>query len=192
MVPAGLTRRLHQHSRRGGIAVGLSMLVAATLLFGGFVVIYGALEPYTRDFVAADVPDDPTPSPGATAPPAADGGADEPTAPAVDEPTPEGDQPGPTPTATTGAVPTQDDDAEFEPDYQVDPGAGTGINLRTTPSIAGGQTTVIVALPPGTALEFQGEEQQDSENPAENGTWLLFQTEDGQEGWIREIDVVQI
>ncbi|MBA2753155.1 MAG: hypothetical protein H0U40_01655 [Chloroflexia bacterium] len=191
MVPVGLTRRLHQHSRRGGVAVGLSMLVAALVLLGGFVLIYGALDPYTRDFVAADLPEDPTPTAAAvTAEPATTG--EEPTAAPVDEPPAEGDdqESAPTPTATTGPAPTVADQA-FTPDYQVDPGADTSINFRTEPSIAGGQSTVIIALPPGTQLESQGDEREDADNPAENGTWLLFETEDGQQGWVREIDVVQ-
>ncbi|MEJ7761397.1 MAG: hypothetical protein WKF80_01255 [Thermomicrobiales bacterium] len=180
------------------------MLIAAMVLLGGFVLIYGALEPYTRDFVAADVPQDPTPSveparatestaalSGPGEEPSAAAGED-PTSAADEEPTPEGDGPAPTPTATTGPITIAEDDTAFEPDYQVDPGADTGINFRTAPSIAGGQSTVIIALPPGTQLESQGEQREDAENPAENGTWLLFQTEDGQEGWVREIDVVQI
>jgi len=161
------------------------MLVAATVLLGAFTVIYGALEPYTRDFVAADIPVDPTPTRSATEAAAApDDAGDAPTATIAEE-----DADSPTPTATTAPRPTAAD-AEFQPDYQVDPGADTGINFRNEPSTSGGQSTVIIALPPGTQLQSQGEQREDPDNPEDNGTWLLFVTEDGQEGWVREIDVV--
>ncbi len=62
MVNPGLSRRLDQHGRRAGIAIGLTMVVVALLLIGTFVTIYGRLDPVLSDFVAADVPTVPPPT----------------------------------------------------------------------------------------------------------------------------------
>ncbi|MGH2562764.1 MAG: hypothetical protein ACRDJH_27200 [Thermomicrobiales bacterium] len=56
MTGSGLTNRLRQRSRRAGLAVGLSMALTIGLSLGSFIVIYARLEPFTRDFVGADIP----------------------------------------------------------------------------------------------------------------------------------------
>lgn len=187
MVNPGLSRRLDQHGRRAGIAIGLTMVVVTLLLIGAFVTIYGRLDPVLSDFVAADAPtvpvrsiqatSEPEPDQNAAAAPAATE-APEVTQPAVVTATAETAATNVTPTATSGA---------FDPDYEIAAGAGQ-INFRSAPSL---NNEPITSLQPGTQLEFLGDEQDDAENFADNGTWLLFQLEDGSEGWVREIDVDQ-
>lgn len=187
MVNPGLSRRLDQHGRRAGIAIGLTMVVVTLLLIGAFVTIYGRLDPVLSDFVAADAPTVPAPALQATSEPepeqnaaAAPVATDAPdvTQPAVVTATAETAATNVTPTATSGA---------FDPDYEIADG-GIAINFRSGPSLNDPELT---SLQPGTPLEFLGEEQDDAENFADNGTWLLFQLEDGSEGWVREIDVDQ-
>jgi hypothetical protein len=44
-----------------------------------------------------------------------------------------------------------------------------------------------MALSPATPLQFLGEEEPTT-NPGDGERWMRFRTEDGQEGWVREID----
>ncbi|HEV2108454.1 MAG TPA: SH3 domain-containing protein [Thermomicrobiales bacterium] len=189
MVNPGLTRRLDQHGRRAGIAIGLTMVLVTLLLIGGFITIYGRLDPLLSDFIAANVPTEPVP----TALPATDAveEEDEEGAPATETPA----ETEPAPVTATASDSDDDADAEptpteaedtFEPDYRIASGEGP-INFREIPSLLGNEP--ITSLPPGTPLEFLGDEQDDRDNFAENGTWLRFQLEDGTEGWVREIDV---
>jgi hypothetical protein len=62
------------------------------------------------------------------------------------------------------------------------------LNLRSEPSAAGGDQTVVTVLPPSTPLQYLNEEQATT-NAAQNGDrWMRFRTEAGEEGWLREID----
>lgn len=193
MVNPGLTRRLDQHGRRAGIAIGLTMALVAMLLIGGFITIYGRLDPLLSDFIAANVPTEPVPTvPAATEPPADEEGqgaaaprteppneTEPPATATVANTDDEGDEPEPTATAIEDA---------FEPDYRIASGEGP-INFREIPSLLNNEP--ITSLEPGTPLEYLGEQQDDADNFAENGTWLRFQLADGTEGWVREIDVEQ-
>jgi uncharacterized protein YgiM (DUF1202 family) len=62
--------------------------------------------------------------------------------------------------------------------------SGETVNFR------GGPTTdsdVVDVLPPGTQIKFVGEQQQT------NGvTWMHFQSQDGTEGWVRQVDVTPL
>ena len=163
------------------------MALVALLLIGAFVTIYGRLDPVLSDFVVADVPTVPAPTlPAATEveqqqdavvpPPAtqAPGATQAPVATATAS------------SSSTGVTPTATSDA-FQPDYVIADG-GVAINFRSGPSL---NDPEITSLQPGTPLEFTGEEQDDANNFADNGTWLQFRLDDGSQGWVREIDVDQ-
>ena len=173
------------------MAIGLSMALAIAVLFGGFTWIYVQLDPWVRDFAGAEVAP-PTPTPREQA---ADDQSDEetPADEAGDEPAPTeepDEQPNEDDSANedSGNIDpvSEDDNAGFVADYQVislEP-----VRLRSGPGV--NTEIVIDGLPPGTPLEFTGERQA-SANPDADGDveWLQFETEDGRQGWIRQIDV---
>ena len=172
MTDPGLSNRLRQHSRRAGLMVGVSMALTIAICVGGFATIYAGLTPFTSDFVAQERPPTPTPTaaPAAAAPEPA--GAAE-VAIAATEPTP-----APAPAETEAPAPTATSEA-FQPTHQIV--GGGPVNLRPNPSTV---DPAILALPVGTPLQ-----SLDEEVPAEDGTsWLRFRTEDGEEGWVRDID----
>ncbi|MDP9363862.1 MAG: SH3 domain-containing protein, partial [Chloroflexota bacterium] len=71
----------------------------------------------------------------------------------------------------------------FAPTHRVS--SRQSVNLRPDPSF---DNPPIVALPPETPLQYL-----EAERPAQGGTnWLHVLTEDGQEGWIRDVDVEPI
>lgn len=190
MTDPGLTDRLRQKSRRAGLAVGLSMALTIAICIGGATVIYAALVEPLSQFIPIPAAQQiaPQPSNGASgglsdipavdAPPEPAGAnqavAAAPTeAPAEPTPSP---APDPSPTATSEA---------FEPSHQIR--GDQAVNLRTEPSRS--DSGVIRALQPSTPLQFMGDEAP-TENPVEDGdVWMLFRTNDGEEGWVREIDV---
>jgi hypothetical protein len=82
------------------------------------------------------------------------------------------------PTATAPAEPTVAPAAEaFEPTHQIS--ANQSVNFRTGPSV---NDPVIIALSPATPLQYLDEGQAS----ADGEQWMLFRTEDGQEGWVNE------
>lgn len=201
MTDPGLNHRLRQRSRRAGIMIGLSMLLTIAVCVASFSVIYAGLDDIVGDFVSrAESDTKPTPRPAnvaeaaTTEPPVAD-----PTEPPVAEPTaaPEAT---PTPeieqveeSTDTGAETDEEEDedtGEFEPDYQID---STGsVNFRTGP---GTQFDTLYALPLEEPLEYLGVSEPTT-NPEADGlgsgqVWMQFRTENGDEGWIREIDVTE-
>jgi hypothetical protein len=89
------------------------------------------------------------------------------------------------PEATEEPEPTELSD-EFEPDFQTS--SEFSIRLRSEPSRDGGDATIITTLPPETPLQFTGTDEP-ATDPEDGDRWMLFRTEDGEEGWIREIDV---
>jgi hypothetical protein len=190
----GLNERLRQHSRQSGMLVGVSMACAIALTIGAFVWIFFRIDPYLTDFtgrtgavhaspVAAlggSVPARPAASPtGAggtvtpTAPPAATATA---TAPG---PTPAAALP-PAPTPTALAAPSPTATPGFVATHQVVE-FGERVNLRAGPTASSGR---IQLLPPGTKLKFLNEQEQ-----AGDVLWMKFQTERGDVGWIRNLDV---
>ena len=183
MARSGLSRRLQQHSRRSGFAVGISMFLAVAICFAAFTWIYVQLEPWVQDFAGAEeAPPTRTPRPAATERSAGGGGS--------------GDEPVPTrtprPDSGDGAEqpieerPTATpDDQAFDPDYTVS--AGTEVNFRSEATNAAGGASVIETIPDGTRLEATGETAPSDSD--ENGPWRQFRLEDGTEGWLREVDV---
>jgi hypothetical protein len=185
MQDPGLNHRLHQRSRRSGFMIGLTMALTLAVCVGSFTVIYAQLEPVVGDFVS-----DGGPEPTATTAPqlaqvvATEAPVDEQAA--APEPTPE-----PTAADEPTPEPTPEDD-EFTPDFQIDSPAP--VNLRAGPSV-NNSGEPIMAVPVDAPLMYLGESQP-TEDPAGDGlgdgqVWMLFRTEDGEEGWIREIDVTE-
>jgi hypothetical protein len=160
--------------------VGLSMALTIAVCIGGFVWIYAQVEPFTKDFVdAATVAptreassndnEDGAPVEAQTAEPDGGGSGDEQPA---DEPTEE-----PEPTETPDA---------FQATHIVS--SEVTINFRPGPGVNSGEP--VGQLLPGTELQYL-DETEDSQDPDADGdtSWLRFRTEDGLEGWIRQIDV---
>jgi hypothetical protein len=174
MTDPGLTNRLRQRSRRAGLAVGLSMALTIAVCIGGFAWIYAKANPYFLDFVGADA----TSTPRTTqAPPEAASGGDAPTEEEQSDPDPtETPEPEPTEEQEPTAAPTATS-AEFAVTHISNPDLST--NLRPGPSVDGDPVDV---LPPGTGLQYLGEQQTGDDG----FQWYHFRTEDGTEGWMRE------
>lgn len=176
MSDSGLTNRLRQHSRRSGLAVGLTMAAAIALGILASAWLFGRIEPYVSDFTgyeqrtavpavaeaSEDAPADPTQA-------AADAADSDPS------PTEPAQQPtvGPVATATTS---TFEQTHLSNPDFTV--------NFRPGPSIASGDP--VATLDPGTPLQYL-----DEQTVGDDGSvWLRMTTQDGIEGWLREVDTV--
>jgi len=180
MTDPGLNTRLRQRSRRAGLMIGLSMALTIAVCVGGFSVIYAALDGFTGDFVSRDAATT-TPTAAPTTETAASDGGD------TAQTQTNGDDPAPTaePTSAPTEEPTATPD-EFTPDYQVT--SASTVYFRSGP---GTSFDPVTSLPPETPLQSTGDREQTSDADADgfSGEWVEFRTEDGQEGWIREIDV---
>jgi hypothetical protein len=182
MSDPGLSNRLRQHSRRSGLAVGLTMAGAIAICILTSAWLFGRIEPYVSDFTgyeqntavpavaAASNDDEPTevpeeaesdsPDPTEEAQPAESDGGEPTVAPAE--------------TATTSAF---QQTHESNPDFTV--------NFRPGPSIDSGEP--VATLDPGTPLQYL-----DEQTTGDDGSiWLFMKTQDGLEGWLREVDTVQ-
>jgi cytoskeletal protein RodZ len=183
MTSPGLDNRLRQHGRRAGLMVGLSMALTIAVCIGGFVWIYAQAEPFTKDFVDA-----------ATAAPTRENQSNndekstaEPTDAAGDEvASGNSDQPQSEPTNEPEPTSTPE---SFQATHRVS--SEVTINFRPGPGVNSGEP--IGQLSPGTELQSLNETEQ-SQDPDADGdtTWLRFRTQDGLEGWIRQIDVEPI
>jgi hypothetical protein len=152
------------------VAIALGILASAWL--------FGRIEPYVSDFTGyeqqtqvpavAEASDNRTPQPDiaeSTKPPAA--GAAAPTS-APSQPTV---APG------SGSTP-----APFTETHQSNP--DFTVNFRPGPSIDSGEP--VATLDPGTPLQFL-----DEQTTGDDGSiWLRMKTQDGTEGWLREVDTV--
>lgn len=193
MSDKGLTHRLNQRSRRAGLVIGISMLLTIAFCVAAFTVIYTALDGFTTDFVSNS---------GAATEQAQQAAAEAGLVPVLEEAQeqlgdageeadaapaggPAEQEPAPEPTTEPTPEPTgtPTDPNAFTPDYQINPG-GSNLNLREGPGTA---TSIVQVLPPGTPLLFMNEEQT-----VQGALWMMFQTEDGAEGWVREVDVAPI
>jgi len=174
MTDSGLSTRLRQQSRRAGLMVGITMVLAIAICIFGSAGLFAWLSRPFSDLI-------PVVAPAAQIQPTA--------APAdpAGQPPPDGDeqavevQAQPTQPAAAPATdsPTADD---FEPTHQI--GAGQSVNFRAGPSTT---DAIIVALPPETPLQYLNEDAPTT-NPADGDRWMRFRNEAGDEGWIREID----
>ena len=157
--------------------VGFTMVLVMIILIFGAAGLFAWLSRPFSDLVPMVAPAVGIQS---TEPPAnSEGVAVEPTEPVIQtdndaapaEPTP------PPPT-------TEPEATEFEATHQIS--SNQSVNIRTGPST---NDSVIVALSPGTPLQYLDEDEPASES-ADGNRWMLFQTEDGQEGWVLELLVV--
>jgi len=165
--------------------IGVSVVSAIVLMVGAFTMIYAMLDPFVGDFIQDGAGNNPEPTRNvaqfaATIPPDSD--APEPTATvsAADPPT--------TVPPTTVATPPAD---AFNADYRVS-SAGR-INFREGPGV---RFPVVTTVAPGTDVQYL-DEAQVTQNPADDllavdGQWLNFRLQDGQEGWIRDVDVTEL
>jgi hypothetical protein len=160
--------------------VGVSMALSIAITIAAFIWLYVQIGPFLSDFIPQDgAAGEPVQTgPGFTfdtdLTPTPDGEADEPGAP-VETPTPDND-------ATDVAVITPDPEPEWQPTHQIRP--GPNVNFRSGPNTI---SPTQGALAPGTPLRYLEESQ-----PAGGVTWMFFESEDGTEGWIRNIDVDEI
>ena len=166
--------------------IGISMLLTIAVCVGSFSIIYAGLDNIVGDFVSRAEPD-PTQTPAPTevaqaaptvkaAPPEKSAAAEPTKAPAQNN-----QQPAPTATAESGS---------FKPDYQVD--SLGAVNLRSGP---GTRFDVVTTVPLEQPIQYLGvsEPTTDPTNDelGDGQSWMKFRTEDGAEGWIREIDVTK-
>ena len=195
----GLNERLRQHSRQSGMLVGISMAGVIALTIGAFVWIFFRIDPYLTDFTGrtgavraspvAALGGSVTARPGAspagarggltpTAPPPAAATATPPPAPPPPPAAVPTLLPAPTPTALAAPSPTAT--PGFVATHQVVE-FGERVNLRAGPTASSGR---IQLLPPGSKLKFLNEQEQSGDV-----LWMKFQTERGDVGWIRNLDV---
>src|SRR3954447_18532120 len=180
----GLTRRLRQQSHRSGLAVGISMALTVAICIAAFTLLYVKLAPWVRDFSGSE------PAPTATPRESANNGSGDnqpketPTEKVRVTATSEPDNSG----GDTGNVNEADtnDNGAFQGDYQVT--ALEAVNLRSGP---GTSFDIVAQINPGTALQYENDSQPATEPENVGVNWLKFTTEDGREGWIRDIDVGQ-
>ena len=179
----GLNERLKQNNRRSGMMVGVSMALVVGLLIASFTWLFFRLDPFFSDFAGRSGVSYASPvarvivSPRAGTPTATlAGGAIAsgviPTAPPVASNTPT--VLGLTGMARASATPS------FRATHVV-ADYGQQVNLRAGPSAASARVALVA---PGTRLQFLNEQEQAGEL-----TWMRFQTERGDVGWIRQIDV---
>jgi hypothetical protein len=173
MTDSGLSTRLRQQSRRAGLMVGITMVLAIAICIFGAAGLFAWLSRPFSDLIPVVAPAAQVQS--ATAP-------DEPPdqQPAGEEPAIEVQA---EPAEPAPAEPADSPTAEnFKPTHQI--GAGQSVNFRSGPSTT---DAIIVALPPETPLQYLNEDARTT-NPSDGDRWMRFRNEAGDEGWIREID----
>ena len=150
------------------------MALTIVLLIGGFVWLFATINPYLSDFLGAQA----APSPTQTTAVARAAVPITPTAAPA--------QPSATaaPTEAPSASPSQQVTATaasdaFAPDYVV---GSNRLNFRSAAGTSGSE--ILTGLDPGTQLQSTGKKQT-----VDGVVWLEFNTEQGQTGWVREIDV---
>lgn len=180
MSDPGLSNRLRQHSRRSGLAVGLTMAAAIAICILSSAWIFGRIEPIVSDFtgyeqstsvpvVAAASDDNETPVPD----------SEEQDDPEPTEAVPATSEPDGEPTVAPATTQTAN---AFLPTYASNP--DFSVNVRPGPSIDSGEP--VATLDPGTPLQYL-----DEQTTGDDGSiWLRVKTQDGTEGWLREVDTV--
>jgi hypothetical protein len=149
--------------------VGLTMLLAITILVFGAAGLFAWLSRPFSDLIPIVAPAvEPAPE---SEPPG--------VAVAVETPEPVDIAAPEAPTVTSAAaVPTDD----FTPTHQI--GATQSVNFRAGPTTS---DAIIITLPPATALEYLDEDAPTTSSQ-DGERWMRFRTEQGEEGWVREID----
>lgn len=185
MTDSGLNRRLRQRSRRAGVMIGVSMALTIALCIAGFSVIYASMDEVLGDFVSRDRPTAEAEEPVAGTQIAAQDAAPAETQGQPSEPTVAPTE-APEPTIPPTEPPATPTEVAFEPDYQTS--SQYSLNLRSEPSSEGGDSTIVAVLPPASPLTYQNEDAPTT-NAQDGDSWMRFLTEEGDEGWIRAIDV---
>src|SRR5215216_584899 len=160
MTDSGLSTRLRQQSRRAGLMVGITMVLAIAICIFGAAGLFAWLSRPFSDLIPV------------VAPAAQIQRAAEPTETSVQQPA------GEEPTIAAQAEPAQPAPAansptaeDFTPTHQI--GAGQSVNFRAGPSTT---DPIIVALPPDTPLQYLNEDAP-TENPSDGDRWLKFRNE---------------
>jgi hypothetical protein len=157
--------------------VGFTMVLTMIILIFGAAGLFAWLSRPFSDLIPMVAPAAEIQS---TEPPTNSGAAAPPAEPIIET------EAAPEPTDPTPPPPTvePEEETEFEATHQIS--ANQSVNIRTGPSTS---DSVIVALSPGTPLQYLDEDEPASES-ADGNRWMLFRTEDGQEGWVLELLVV--
>ena len=173
MTDTALTNRLRQQSRRAGLMVGITMALTIGLCIGGFALIFNVLAPFTDDFYDREATARPSATTSATEAPNA---TEAPAQAEVELTVP----PAPTqPQPTAPAIVPQETSTALRATHTSN--SRFSINLRSEPNT---NSEVVTVLEPSTPLQFV-----DERTGNEATDWLRFRTEQGEEGWIRQIDV---
>ena len=173
MTDSGLSTRLRQQSRRAGLMVGITMVLAIAICIFGAAGLFAWLSRPFSDLIPVVAPAAQVQQPAEPAEPAGQ-------QPAGEEPAIE---------AEARTDPTRTSGADEFPDrgrfraHASDRCRPVG-QLPIRPSTT---DPIIVALPPDTPLQYLNEDAP-TENPSDGDRWMKFRTEAGDEGWIREID----
>ena len=175
MTDSGLSTRLRQQHRRAGLMVGVTMGIVIAICIFGAAVLFAALSQPFSDLIPMAGPLAPVQTPAGAA---ESNGGDQVIA-AAQEPTVAAAEPTVAANAEATTAPETDN---FEPTDQI--GAAQSVNFRAGPSTG---DSIIEALSPATPLQYLDEDAPTS-NPSDGDRWMRFRTEDGQEGWVREID----
>jgi hypothetical protein len=154
------------------------MAAAIALCILSSAWLFGQIEPYVSDFTGYEQ---------RTAVPAvaeASEGEDEPTPRPTEGADPGEAQPTQAPNQPTVAPATTPTTNAFEETHQSNP--DFTVNFRPGPSIDSGDP--VATLDPGTPLQYL-----DEQTTGDDGSiWLLMRTQDGIEGWLREVDTVPV
>jgi hypothetical protein len=168
MAQRELTERLNQHSQRTGPLLGCGMGLALIVCMVTGMVLYQRLDELRTDVfgiptVVASVP---------TVPPATTPRAGTATVAAVAK----APEPTPLPVLPTATPQTQ----RFRVSRTST--SGDNLNMRSEPNT---QATLIVRLPPGTAVEDAGG-QANGPAGAQTVVWRRVKAPSGQVGWVPE------
>ncbi len=179
MSDSGLSNRLRQHSRRSGLGVGLTMAAAIAICILAAAWIFGQLEPYVGDIAGYDEPTA-TEVPEVAAVTADAGATSDSSSNPPGTEVPSTGATNAQPTVASATVQTPTPAAVFEATHRSNP--DFTINFRPGPSVSSGDP--VSSLPPGTPLKFLDEQALDEEG----SIWLKMETENGTQGWLREVD----
>jgi hypothetical protein len=181
----GLNERLKQNNRRSGMMVGVSMALVVGLLIASFTWLFFRLDPFFSDFAGRSGVSYASPvarvivSPRAGTPTATPGGGAIVAGAIPTAPPPVANTPTPTVLGLAGTARASATPSFRATHVVVD--YGQQVNLRAGPSAASARMALIA---PGTRLQFLDEQEQAGEL-----IWMRFQTERGDVGWVRQIDV---
>lgn len=172
--------------------IGVSMAAAMIICIAAFIWLYVQVGPVLSDFIPEETAEEEPETIGlAGSEPSPSTGTDDLSLAEIP----------PEPLATAEADDESDDDDsesdeaideddeddaeaddEFTPTHQLRD--GPNVNFRSGPNTI---SEPHGSLAPGTPLMFLGEEE-----PASGVVWMSFEIEDGTQGWIRDVDVIEI